>query len=58
MIKFISYLNKNCDYKPQCHRCGYTNHVWDIDEEWVCTDCMSLHEAKSVIIEIESALVK
>jgi hypothetical protein len=57
MIKFIDYLNKDCDYKPQCRRCGYADHVWSIDGEWICKNCMSIHEAISVIIEIENVLL-
>lgn len=56
MIKFIDYLNKEAYYKPQCHRCGHSDHVWSIDGEWICKDCMNIYEAISVIIEIENVL--
>lgn len=57
-IEFIDYLFKESDFKPRCHRCGYTNHVWSIDDEWICKDCLTKEEMKEVITQIEEVLVK
>lgn len=57
-IEFIDYLNKEADYKPQCHRCGYSEHVWNINEVWICKDCLTKEEAIQIISEIEKILIK
>lgn len=56
-IKFIGYLNKKADYKPQCHRCGYSSHVWSIDDEWICKDCLTYDEMELLVNYIEEVLV-
>ena len=55
-INFIGYLNKEADYKPQCHKCGYSSHVWSINDEWICKDCLTEEEMKLIIEYFEIAL--
>lgn len=55
-IKFIDYLNEEGDYKPQCYRCSYSSHVWSINEEWICKDCLTEKEMKLVIQYFEEIL--
>lgn len=55
-ISFIGYLNKEVDYKPQCCRCGYSSHVWSINTEWLCKDCLTESEMRLVIEYFEKIL--
>ncbi len=57
-IKFIDYLNKDADYKPTCHRCNYSNHVWEINNEWVCSDCLTKEESIKIVKQLENTLLK
>lgn len=55
-IERIDYLNKEADYKPTCHRCGYNiTPVWvfkDINknDEWVCQNCLSNDELDELLL--------
>lgn len=55
-INFIGYLDKKTDYKPECHRCGYSSYVWTIGEEWICKDCLTHEEMKLIINHFEEKL--
>lgn len=37
---------------PECYYCGkriYDEYAWEINDEWVCTDCLVKHHRKEVI---------
>lgn len=55
-IEFIAYLNKEADFKPMCHRCHYANHVWSINDEWICKDCLTKEESRKIITYVENIL--
>lgn len=48
-IVYIDYINKESDLKPVCDRCLYRNHVWNIDDEYICEDCLTKDEIKMIL---------
>lgn len=56
-IKFIDYLNKDADFKPVCHRCGYRDHVWSLDDVWICKECLTKEELFEIVSDVEETLL-
>ena len=57
MIKFVPYINKSTDYKQICIRCGYNDHAWNINGDFVCKHCLTKEEMLEIIVDIEEQLL-
>lgn len=48
-ITFIKRLDVESDLKPTCHRCGYSvNEVLELNNEWVCLECLTKEELEVI----------
>ncbi len=57
ILKFIDYINDEADYKPTCSRCGYNDHVWVIDDELICKNCLTEKEKDFIIDSFQEFLL-